>query len=82
MKTTSEKVAEIIVEQLQIDPAEVNANVHLIRDLGADSLDTIELVMAFEEAFSIDIPNEDALRFEEPNCTVGQIVEYIENKLK
>lgn len=82
MKTTSEKVAEIIVEQLQIDPAEVNANAHLIRDLGADSLDTIKLVMEFEEAFSIDIPNEDALRFEEPHCTVGQIIEYIENKLK
>ncbi len=71
------KVKEIIVEQLGIDEAQVNAEASFIDDLGADSLDTVELVMAFEEKFDIEIPDEDA----EKMRTVGDAVEYLNGKL-
>ena len=60
MAAVDERVKQIIVEQLGVDEAEVTPNASFVDDLGADSLDTVELVMAFEEAFEIEIPDEDA----------------------
>jgi len=71
------KVKEIIVEQLGVDEAQVTAEASFIDDLGADSLDTVELVMAFEEKFDIEIPDEDA----EKMRSVGEAVEYLTKKL-
>ena len=59
-KTTEEKVKDIIVEQLGVNPEQVTPQASFIEDLGADSLDTVELVMAFEEEFSVEVPDEDA----------------------
>ena len=67
------RVKEIIVEQLRVDPAEVVPGASFINDLGADSLDTVELVMAFEEEFGIEIPDEEAEKIQ----SVGQAIEYI-----
>ena len=67
------RVKEIIVEQLGVDPAEVVIGSSFINDLGADSLDTVELVMAFEEEFGIEIPDEEAEKIQ----SVGQAVDYI-----
>ncbi|MFQ6115421.1 MAG: acyl carrier protein [bacterium] len=72
-----DKMREIIVEQLGVDANEVTKEASFIDDLGADSLDTVELVMAFEEEFDIEIPDEDA----EKLTTVGQAIEYLEKKL-
>lgn len=74
----AEKVKQIIVEQLGVDENQVDANASFVDDLGADSLDIVELVMAFEEAFDIDIPDEDA----EKITTVKQAIDYIEAKKK
>ena len=71
------QVKEIIVEQLGVDEAQVAPDASFIDDLGADSLDTVELVMAFEEKFDIEIPDEDA----EKMRTVGDAIEYLNNKL-
>ena len=73
-----EKVKQIIVEQLQVDEAEVTPGASFQEDLGADSLDVVELVMQFEEAFDLEIPDEDA----EKITTVGEAVAYIESKKK
>ncbi len=70
----AEKVKEIIINELGVDPEKVTADASFVDDLGADSLDTVELVMAFEEEFTIDIPDEDA----EQMRTVGEAVAYIE----
>ncbi len=78
MAAVREKVKQIIVEQLGVDEAEVTDTASFVDDLGADSLDIVELVMAFEEAFSIEIPDEDA----EKIATVKDAVDYIENKKK
>ena len=67
---------EIIAKQLGVSAAEVVPDASFVEDLGADSLDTVELVMAFEEAFGIEIPDEDA----EKIATVGDAVKYIEEK--
>ncbi|MEA5000488.1 MAG: acyl carrier protein [Endomicrobiaceae bacterium] len=67
------RVKEIIVEQLGVDPSEVVTGASFINDLGADSLDTVELVMAFEEEFGIEIPDEEAEKIQ----SVGQAVDYI-----
>src|SRR5678815_1908842 len=72
------KVKQIIVEQLGVDEAQVDNTASFVDDLGADSLDIVELVMAFEEAFNIDIPDEDA----EKIGTVKDAIEYIEAKTK
>ena len=74
----AEKVKEIIVEQLGVDEGQVDASASFVDDLGADSLDIVELVMAFEEAFDLDIPDEDA----EKIATVQNAIEYIEGKKK
>lgn len=68
-----EKVKKIIVEQLAVDAADVTLQAQFVQDLGADSLDTVELVMALEEAFDIEIPDEDAEKIK----TVGEAVNYI-----
>lgn len=68
-----DRVKKIIVEQLGVDSAEVTGPAHFVNDLGADSLDTVELVMALEEEFNAEIPDEDAEKIQ----TVGQAVEYI-----
>ena len=73
MASVDERVKQIIVEQLGVDEAEVTANASFVDDLGADSLDTVELVMAFEEAFEIEIPDEDAEKIR----TVKDAVDYI-----
>ncbi|HDD53467.1 MAG: acyl carrier protein [Aquificota bacterium] len=77
VKEIEQKVKEIIVEQLGVDESEVTPEASFIDDLGADSLDTVELVMAFEEAFDIEIPDEDA----EKITTVKDAIEYVKNKL-
>ena len=71
-----EKVKEIIVEQLNVSADQVTTEASFIEDLGADSLDTVELVMAFEEEFGAEIPDEDA----EKLTTVGGVVEYLKEK--
>jgi len=71
-----EKVKEIIAKQLGVNAAEVTPEASFVEDLGADSLDTVELVMAFEETFNIEIPDEDA----EKIVKVKDAVEYIKNK--
>lgn len=68
-----EKVKQIIVEQLGVDEGEVTPNASFVDDLGADSLDTVELVMAFEEAFDIEIPDEEAEKIK----TVKNAIDYI-----
>ena len=74
MASVEERVKQIIVEQLGVDEGEVTPTASFVDDLGADSLDTVELVMAFEEAFGMEIPDEDA----EKITTVKDAIEYIE----
>jgi len=76
MAEVPEKVKSIIAEQLGVKPEEVTPQASFIEDLGADSLDTVELVMALEEEFGVEIPDEDA----EKMTTVGDAVKYIEEK--
>jgi acyl carrier protein len=78
MAAVEEKVKQIIVEQLGVDEGEVTSSASFVDDLGADSLDTVELVMAFEEAFDIEIPDEDA----EKITRVKEAIEYIESHAK
>ncbi len=75
-KSIEDRVREIIVEQLGVTPEQVTANTRFIEDLGADSLDTVELVMAFEEEFSVEVPDEDTEKLQ----TVGDVIKYIEDK--
>lgn len=72
---TLEDVKEVVVEQLSVDAAEVKEESKFVEDLGADSLDVVELVMALEEKFGIEIPDEDA----EKIATVADAVKYIED---
>lgn len=71
-----DKVKDIIVEQLGVNPEQVTPEASFIEDLGADSLDTVELVMAFEEEFGAEIPDEDAEKLN----TVGAVVSYLKEK--
>ena len=73
-----DKVKQIIVEQLGVDEGEVTSSASFVDDLGADSLDTVELVMAFEEEFGVEIPDEDA----EKITRVKEAIEYIESHAK
>ncbi|MEC9298437.1 MAG: acyl carrier protein [Gemmatimonadota bacterium] len=73
---TTAKVKAIIINELGVDPEKVTSDASFVDDLGADSLDTVELVMAFEEEFTIDIPDEDA----EQMRTVGEAIAYIEKR--
>ena len=78
MSSVEQKVKQIIVEQLGVDENQVDNSASFVDDLGADSLDIVELVMALEEAFDIDIPDEDA----EKIATVKDAIDYIEAKKK
>ncbi len=71
------KVKDMIIESLGVDPEKISNESSFVDDLGADSLDTVELVMAFEEEFDVEIPDEDA----ETLDTVGKAVEYLEKCL-
>ncbi len=73
-EATESRVREIIINELGVEPEKVTNDASFVEDLGADSLDTVELVMAFEEEFGIDIPDEDA----EQMRTVGDAIAYIE----
>ena len=75
-KSIEEKVKDIIVEQLGVNPEQVTPTASFIEDLGADSLDTVELVMAVEEEFGVEVPDEDAEKLQ----TVGDVVKYIEER--
>lgn len=71
--TVADRVKNIIVEQLGVNPSEVTPQAHFVNDLGADSLDTVELVMALEEEFDTEIPDEQAEKIQ----TVAQAVDYV-----
>lgn len=73
-----DRVRDLIVDQLGVSPDEVKKEASFIDDLGADSLDTVELIMAFEEEFGIEIPDEDA----EKMGTVGNALEYLEKNVQ
>jgi len=77
MTVDTQKIKSIIAEQLGVKPEEVTDQAKFVEDLGADSLDTVELVMALEEEFGIEIPDEDA----EKMTTVGEAIKYIEEKV-
>ena len=73
-----QKVKDIIVQQLGVDPEKVKPAASFVEDLGADSLDTVELVMAFEEEFGVEIPDEDAEKIR----TVGDAITYLQEHVK
>ena len=77
MDNTLEKVTEIIIDKLGVDKSKITPEAKFIDDLGADSLDTVELIMQFEEEFNIEIPDNDA----ENLLSVGQAVDYISEQL-
>ncbi|MCX8057749.1 MAG: acyl carrier protein [Ignavibacteria bacterium] len=72
------KVKEIIMDKLGVEESQITPEASFINDLGADSLDIVELVMAFEQAFNISIPDEDSEKIQ----TVGDVYKYLEEKLK
>ena len=76
MDNTLEKITEIIIDKLGVDSNKITIDAKFIDDLGADSLDTVELIMQFEEEFEIEIPDEDA----EKILSVKQALDYIESK--
>ncbi len=75
---TFDRVKKVVVDQLDVNEEEVTPTASFVEDLGADSLDQVELIMAFEEEFDIEIPDEDA----EKIATVGDAVQYIDEKSK
>ena len=75
-ETTEQRIKAIIVEKLGVDEADVTREASFTNDLGADSLDTVELIMEFEKEFDMTIPDEDA----EQIATVGDAVDYVEEK--
>jgi acyl carrier protein len=75
MTNTFERVKKVVVDQLSVEESQVNLEANFTADLGADSLDTVELVMAFEEEFGVEIPDEEA----EKIATVKNAVDYIES---
>jgi acyl carrier protein len=77
MSDISDKVKTIICEQLMVDPDDVKPDSSFVEDLGADSLDTVELIMEFEDEFSIEIPDEEA----EKISTVGEAIAFLESLL-
>ena len=79
MASVAEKVKAIIVDKLGVSPEEVTETASFTNDLGADSLDTVELIMDFEKTFNITIPDEDA---GEKIATVGDAIKYIEEKIQ
>ena len=77
-KTVEERVKNIIVEQLRVEPEQVKPEAQFVNELGADSLDTVELIMALEEEFDIEIPDEQAEKIK----TVGEAIDHIKAKAK
>ncbi|MDH7600929.1 MAG: acyl carrier protein [Armatimonadota bacterium] len=77
MSTTLERVRKVVVDKLKVSPEEVTEEASFVDDLGADSLDVVDLVMGFEDEFEIQIPDEEAEKIQ----TVKQAVEYIDKKL-
>lgn len=75
-KTIEQRVKDIIVEQLGVNAEQVTPTARFIEDLNADSLDTVELIMAFEEEFGIEVPDEEAEKLQ----SVGDVIRYIEEK--
>lgn len=73
---TFEKIREIIMEQLNVEKEAVTLETHLMKDLEADSLDAVEIIMAIEDEFEIEVPDDDAEKFQ----SVGDIVKYVEEK--
>jgi acyl carrier protein len=71
-----EKIKDVIVNKLGVEPGEVTDDAAFVDDLGADSLDTVELIMAFEETFNLEIPDEDAEKIR----TVGDAISYLNSK--
>ncbi|HIA23098.1 MAG TPA: acyl carrier protein [Candidatus Marinimicrobia bacterium] len=76
MSETLDKVKEVVMDKLGVEESQITETAHFMDDLGADSLDTVELIMQLEEEFGIEIPDEDA----EKITTVGAAVEYIDKK--
>ena len=74
--STLDKVKDVIMDKLGVEDSKINMEASFVNDLGADSLDTVELIMEFEEEFGLEIPDEDA----EKMTTVGAAVEYIDGK--
>ena len=74
-KSTEDRVKDIIVDQLGVNADQVNPEAKFVEDLGADSLDTVELVMAFEEEFDVEVPDEEAEKLQ----SVGDVITYINN---
>ncbi|MFV0517949.1 MAG: acyl carrier protein [Aminipila sp.] len=74
---TFDKIKEIIMEQLSVEEDQITMETHLMKDLEADSLDAVEIIMAIEDEFDIEVPDEDAEKFQ---C-IGDIVKYVEEKL-
>jgi acyl carrier protein len=77
-ENTLNRLKKVVAEQLDVSEEEITAEASFVEDLGADSLDMVELVMAFEEAFDIEIPDEDAEKIQ----TVQDAVTYLEDKMK
>ncbi len=77
-KTIEQRVTDIIVEQLGVKPEQITPEAKFIEDLGADSLDTVELVMALEEEFGKEIPDEEAEKLQ----SVGDVIKYVEGSAK
>ncbi len=69
-----DKIKDIIIEQLQVEESDVNMDTNLMKDLSADSLDAVEIIMAIEDEYGIEIPDEDAEKIQ----TVGDLVRYVE----
>ena len=74
LRMVFEKIREIIIEQLQVDESEVTMDTNLMKDLSADSLDAVEIIMAIEDEYGIEIPDEEAEKFQ----TVRDLVKYVE----
>jgi acyl carrier protein len=77
-KTIEQRVKDIIVDQLGVNADQVTPEAKFIEDLGADSLDTVELIMALEEEFSLEVPDEEAEKLQ----SVGDVIKYIEENQK
>jgi len=77
LATIEERVVEIVANQMGVDKSQITRETSFVNDLGADSLDTVELVMEFEDEFNINIPDEDAQKIQ----TVGQAIDYVEAHL-
>ena len=78
MPSVAERVIELVSKQMGVDSQKVTSNTSFVNDLGADSLDTVELIMEFEDAFDMNIPDEEAEKIQ----TVGDAIDYIEKRAK